>query len=610
MCGIAGFYGYDKIDYSTIKKTLNSLIHRGPDYQNFKHISEKISVYLLHTRLQIIDLNSRSNQPYSYKNLTLIFNGEIYNYLELKSDLIKKGYTFETTSDTEVLIKLFYEYGQDAFSKCEGMWSLAIYDKKKEKLFLSRDRFGEKPLFFYKKEGGIYFSSEIKSIFCLANKKFNLNKSKISHNLYYGYKSTFNNDETFFKNIHSVKKGCCYIINLDLSLKIYKYWIPKVKRNENISLNDAKNYALNLIENSLKIRTRADVPIAFSLSGGIDSSFLACLAQKKLNLSVNTFSIIDRDPRYNEKIYIDSTIKHLKNNHKYIYLKKENNFLRNLELLISNYCCPIPTISQYIQRKIVEQVSKEKYKIIISGIGSDELFTGYYQHYLLYFSELGKKKFNLKINNWKKNILPFINNDILKNERAYLGKTISECDIYDFDSQYNKKLKINLKNKIFINKYFENILKNRMANELFHEVVPPILHLDDLNSMSFSVENRSPFLDSKLYEFLYSLPNKFLIGSGYQKILLRLLSKNIITDLVRLNREKKGFNASLENIYDFKNILNKKKLFEIIEYLSEYIDVDFIKNEIKNLNIKNIDNRLSKKIFTLLNIGIFIKKFS
>ena len=148
MCGIAGFYGYDKIDYSTIKKTLNSLIHRGPDYQNFKHIMEKISVYLLHTRLQIIDLNSRSNQPYSYKNLTLIFNGEIYNYLELKNDLIKKGYTFETTSDTEVLIKLFYEYGQDAFSKCEGMWSLAIYDKKKEKLFLSRDRFGEKPLFF------------------------------------------------------------------------------------------------------------------------------------------------------------------------------------------------------------------------------------------------------------------------------------------------------------------------------------------------------------------------------------------------------------------------------------------------------------------------------
>jgi asparagine synthase (glutamine-hydrolysing) len=611
MCGIAGFYGLGRINPNIIQKTLKSMKHRGPDSEDHKYISSKINnTYLLHTRLRIIDLHHRSNQPFTYKNLTIVFNGEIYNYLELKNDLKKQGYKFKTNSDTEVLLKLYYAYGYKAFEKCEGMWALAIYDSRKENLIISRDRFGEKPLFFYRKRGGIYFSSEVKSLFCLSNKKFHLNDNKIRQNLYYGYKSINNDNQTFFKDIVSVQKGCYYVINSDLSLNINKFWKPEIKKNKDINFLEAKNHTLELLKKSLKMRLRTDVPLAFSLSGGIDSSLLVSLTKKKLNLNPNTFSIIDSGSKYNEKKLIDKTVNELNNNHQYIYLKKENNFLKNLDAMISNYSCPIPTISQYIQNKIIKKISKNNYKVIISGVGSDEIFTGYYHHFPLYFSELKKSSLKHNIENWKENILPFINNKNYTNAKAYLDQMMPKNHIFDFDAKYNSKLKVKLDQSLVLKKFSKNKLKDRMLNELFHEIVPPILHLDDLNSMASSVENRSPFLDSKLFEFVYSLPNKFLIGNGYQKILLRALSKNIINNDVRLNREKKGFNASLSNVFDIRDDFNLKKFFNIVEYLSEFIDIKFLKDEIKNIGNKNMDNRTNKIIYTLLNMGIFVKRFS
>ena len=303
MCGIAGFIGNNKISNETINKSLLLMKKRGPDDQSCCHlkINSSSNVYLLHTRLSIIDLKNRSNQPFKKKHITLIFNGEIYNYKEIRKNLEKLGYKFYTECDTEVLATAYLQYGEKCVDYFEGMWAFAIWDDKLKKLFLSRDRFGEKPLFFYRNQNGIYFGSEIKFIKSLSQDNFRINKDKISTYLLYGYKSVFKDNTTYFKNILFLESGHNFIINSNLNKKKYKYWHPVIKQNKKLSYNEACEGVNFYLKESLKIRLRSDVPIAFCLSGGVDSSLLASLAVKEFNVKVNTFSIIDKDVRYNEK---------------------------------------------------------------------------------------------------------------------------------------------------------------------------------------------------------------------------------------------------------------------------------------------------------------------
>ncbi len=606
MCGIAGYVGPKLIDDQSIKNTLQLMRKRGPNNSGF--FSEKINntnKVLLHSRLSIIDLKDQSHQPFKDDNFIIVFNGEIYNYIELKIELQNKGHKFRTSSDTEVLLKSYIEYGEDCIKKFIGMWSLAILDKTKNIVFLSRDTFGEKPLYYYHKNNEFIFGSEIKFIKSLKSINNNINRDKIAKFLNFGYKSVHQDNETFFDDIKSLEAGCSVTINSDLTLYIKKNYVPKFLPNKEISYEEIVNNTKNLIKKSLELRLRSDVPVAFCLSGGIDSAFLASLAVKEFNKKINTFSIVDSDERYNESTNINKIVNDLQCENFQIPLKKDENFLERLESLIVQHDSPILTISYYIHSFLSEQISKSGFKVAISGTGADEIFTGYYDHYLSYFASVSNPEIKQKeIKNWKEFVSPHIRNDLLKNINLYIDNPKNRDLAFGLDGNLKNVIKeplISMPNeKIFIK---DDILRNKMLNELFYQVVPVILHHDDLNSMNFSIENRSPYLDQNLVDFSLNIPTKYLIKNGFQKNILRDSAKGILLDDIRLSRKKYGFNASLLTLIDMITI--KDFLINDTGYLSELVDFNKLFNYLdKNNNTEGIN----KFLFNLINIKIFLDK--
>jgi asparagine synthase (glutamine-hydrolysing) len=603
MCGIAGFIGSEKISNSVINKSLFLMKNRGPDNQSYCNlkINNSSNIYLLHSRLSIIDLKNRSNQPFKKKHITLIFNGEIYNYREIRKNLEELGYKFYTESDTEVLASAYLHYGEKCVDYFEGMWVFAIWDDKIKKLFLSRDRFGEKPLFFYINQKGVYFGSEIKFVKSLCLDSFKINTAKININLLHGYKSIFQDSSTYFKNIFFLESGHNFIIDSNLNKKKYKYWKPIVKQNKKLSYNEVCEGINFYLKKSLKIRLRSDVPVAFCLSGGVDSSLLASIAVKEFNTKVSTYSIIDKDERYNEKNNILATVKDLKCKSNLVYLNHDKTFF-NLKKLVQYHECPISTASYLVHSYLSKKISKNNYKVAISGTGADELFTGYYHHYLLYLKAIKhNKNFNKKFSDWKKFVLPLVRNPNLK-DLSLRNKNNNYEDI-NIIKKFVKKITRKNKEKKFKN---TDILRNKMLNELFYEVIPVILHHDDLNSMYYSIENRSPYLDKNLFEFANSIPTNFLINQGYQKNVLRDSFKNTLNDQVRLDRHKKGFNASINTIIDFKDPIINSYLFDKNSEINDFVNMKEIKKEIYTNN----SNQFSKFIFSVFNTKIFIDAFN
>ena len=219
MCGVAGYIGKKIINDRVINNTLNIMKNRGPDHQNnFSCAYKETNIYLLHSRLSIIDLDARSNQPYTFNGNTLVFNGEIYNYIELREQLKAQGQTFETDSDTEVVVKAYVEYGMDCVQYFNGMWSFVIWDDRQKKIFLSRDRFAEKPLYYFEDSDGFYFSSEIKAIQSLLQTKLEINYDHLKRYLVYGYKFLNKTSEEYFHGIHKIEFASNATLDCDLNL--------------------------------------------------------------------------------------------------------------------------------------------------------------------------------------------------------------------------------------------------------------------------------------------------------------------------------------------------------------------------------------------------------
>lgn len=312
MCGISGYFGKTKINLNK-KDIINSLKHRGPDNQSIFEKYDKNNIFLAFSRLSIIDLNTRSDQPFIYKNLIICFNGEIYNFKEIRASLKKKGINFSTTSDTEVLIKFIYYEGIENIHRLEGMWAFVLYDRSKDKLILCKDRFGEKPLFFIKKSKNIYFASEISQIKKLVPFNLNLNQDYLKTYLFTNYRNLNKSNNTIYKNLHKVEKG--YYIEINKSLNIVKKKYFKFKKK--IKIQSYKNIKNNikkiLISNSIKT-LNSDVPVAFCLSGGVDSSSLAAIAKKKLKKNIHCFTLDPGEKSYDEKKAVNNSVKRLKLN--------------------------------------------------------------------------------------------------------------------------------------------------------------------------------------------------------------------------------------------------------------------------------------------------------
>ena len=608
MCGIAGYIGNKRIEVSAIKKTLALMKNRGPDASNYKRlVFENFQVLLLHTRLSIIDLKERSNQPFIHKNNVLVFNGEIYNFIELRKLLTQKGYKFLTSSDTEVLIKLIDRYGEKAFNMLEGMWAIAIFNKKTKELVLSRDRFGEKPLYISKDNNGIFFASETKFIESLSSEVKSPNYNKCLDYLSFGYNSVFLDQNTFKSNIYSLKPSTVNKINFKLQIRSFKFWSINKKQILKPNTKFVTEKITELVCDSLKIRMRSDVKNIFCLSGGIDSGSLVSIAKKRFNINVDTFSIIDqKSPKYNELHLINHTLKDTNVKKNFMYTENIS-FFKTLNKVVKYYNSPVLTVNYLLHAVMLEKISKRGFKVILSGNGADEIFAGYYDHYLYHLADLKKnfsnKEFKLNFAAWKKNTYPILRNENYKNfNKYYKDKNKNLSVIANFGEVFKSKIN----KKIFYkSRKFNSYLKNNMIDQM-PERLSPILYMDDLNSMMSSVENRTPFLDSKLIDFVFSLPSNYFIKDGYSKFLLRNSMKEILNRKILYSRRKYGFNASLNSFKDFSKKNYIENIFDFQNLLSPIINVNKLYKLINEINFEQMTDEENKFLFRVASCSSFL----
>lgn len=555
MCGIIGIINFDKkrVEQKTLRKMNNALIHRGPDDEGFFVDS---NVGLGHRRLSIIDLTEAGHQPMfsQDKSLVIVYNGEIYNYLELKEELVDKGHKFTTKTDTEVILASYKEWGTDCQKKFNGMWAFALYDKNKNLIFISRDRLGVKPLYYYADKEKFIIASEIKGILANPQVKASANDKIIWDYLVTKYVN--HTTETFFQGIKELRGGH-YLMIRDGKLRIQKYWDLK---NEilNGKQDDNIERFKDLFEDSVKLRLRSDVPIGTCLSGGLDSSAIVCQVNnilktekvKQVGDLQKTFSAVygANYKECDEKKYIDIVTQKTKVKPYFIYPSAKK-IKTEIKKLIWHQDEPFVTTSIYAQWNVFRLAKEKKVKVMLDGQGADELLAGYTGYFGLYFQELLK---SFKIGSLISEVIYFSKKhppaflslwDIFKNglQAGWLGGTLTNLfhkvnPVYNiFDKEFLKS-KETPKRFSFSTDSFQNALYNSLMMNL-----SSLLRYEDRNSMTFSIESRVPFLDYRLVELIFSLPANYKIRQGETKWVMRKAFEELLPAKIRNRQDKIGF---------------------------------------------------------------------
>lgn len=610
MCGIAGYVGSSELPDSSLDVCIDRMKRRGPNGHGVvkRKMDNGKTVYLLHSRLSIIDLDTRSSQPFSSGNKDLVFNGEIYNYLELGIRLKRRGIEFKTTSDTEVLFELLRADGLDGLKECEGMWAFAYYDGNNEDLYLSRDRFGEKPLYFYQEKDGLYFGSEPKFIFALLGRTLPVDINQVKRFLVNGYKSLYKQASTFFEGLQEVRPGTVMRIDKE-GIHSQRYWDFCADRADNeMTYEDATHAVKEALYKSVELRLRSDVPIAFCLSGGIDSNALISIAARELGQSVHGFTIMNTDSRYEEREMVDIAVRELGLEHTAIAIDRKD-FISNLRELVRYHDAPVYTISYFAQWQLMKEVRASGYSVCVSGTGADEIFSGYYDHHNAYLYEmkiLGDNFYRDALNNWEDFVKPIVRNPFLKDADYFVNSPGSRDHIYLDSSEFKRMMKEEFSESFEEANFSRSLLRNRMLNELFAESVPVILHEDDLNSMYYSIENRSPFLDSKLFELSLTIPTAHLVKNGRAKALVRDAVHDIAPKEVIYNPRKVGFNIPILDYFDMQLPENRSVL------MRESPIYDFIdRSSVEKVATKGkLENSFSKFLFSFLSTMLFLEEYS
>jgi len=353
---------------------------------------------------------------------------------------------------------------------------------------------------------------------------------------------------------------------------------------------------------SVEIRLRSDVPLAFCLSGGLDSAALVSIAVKKFNCRATAFSVLDRDPRYDESENMRATVEDLRIPWHTIALNT-NGTLDRLRDLVAYHDAPVATMTYLVHSMISEEVHRGGFKLAFSGTSADELFTGYYDHYLLHLAEMSRIGTDREWRAaWETHVLPTVRNPCFRNPDLYVQNPWARDHIYDHQQLLRTALKDPWQEAFQEDDYVQPLLRNRMLNELFTENTPVALHEDDLNSMRFSVENRSPYLDTQLFRVAYAIPPRELIRDGHAKSILRDAVEGILNDQVRLDRKKKGFNASLNSLFPMNDPGLRSFLKNPESPLAELVDWKIIDPW---LDEDPAPNHLGKFLFSLINLRLF-----
>ncbi len=519
MCGIAGILKYNggKVEKSKLKKMTDSIIHRGPDGEGH-WVSMSGQIGFGHRRLSIIDLSNDGAQPMTLKErFTITFNGEIYNYIELKNHLIGLGYSFTTKSDTEVLLVLFQHYGEKCLDHIDGMFAFAIWDEKTNELFCARDRLGEKPFFYYEDRDVFVFASEIKAI------KEVISKIQVDKKILQNYIDTGDiksNSYSFFEDI-KVLPPASFLKVKDSTPKIEKYWEIILKSDlEEISEAKAISEFRKLFESSIERRMRMDVEFGTSLSGGLDSSSIASTICSKTNKALKTFSARFNGP-LDEGKWMEEVINKFKLQNEKVYPQFDK-MIDSLSKLTYHQEYPIAGSSMFAQWSIMQLVKKAGVTVLIDGQGADEFLCGYKEFKYFAIWDLfytGKWKQFLKERK-------LFNQYFGTNEKIGWGFIL-----YPLLNQFGKLPKewrygTNLKER----------LKYAVEKDLSN-----LLMSADRNSMAHSIEVRLPFTNKELIEYSINLPNEFLYQNGETKSILRKSMKGILPDAILHRKDKIGF---------------------------------------------------------------------
>jgi len=613
LCGISGII--NKTQKKVLKEeivNINDLIsHRGPDDEGFYC---KDNFAFGHRRLSILDLSSDGHQPMHYmEKYTITYNGEVYNYLEIKEELIKDGYSFQSNTDTEIILASYDKWGADCVNKFNGMWAFAIYDKVKEIIFCSRDRFGIKPFYYSQIDSKFIFASEIKQFTVINGWQAILNSNRGFDFLEYGL---FNHtNETLFKNVYQLRGGQNLIYNLKSNkFNITQWYDLKTKiKKSNLSFEDSSQEFKELFSDAIRLRLRSDVNVGSCLSGGLDSSSIVCEVNKQLKSKQGTIqetvSSCFEIKKYDEQEYIDEVTKNTNTKSNKLFPKYDDLF-KELENIIWHQDEPFGSTSIFAQWSVFKEARKNNLTVMLDGQGADEYLAGYHGFYSVYFIGLFKSlKFihlfkelkaykNIHQYSWSKITKEILGRmlsgnlkDIIKQKYLNKGKL--------FNTQYKYKYKKHIDSFSSIQEY--------SIEQLVNINLPMLLHYEDRDSMAFSIEARVPFLDYRIVEFVLSQPDVYKIKDGETKAILRKSMENVLPKKILNRQDKMGF-VTPEEVW----IKENKELF--LTKIQEYVKLSqgLINEEASEYfnKVVNGENKFDFTIWRIIVFGEWMKKFN
>ena len=573
MCGIVGWKSRKEIDKNKVVKMADAIAHRGPDGEGF-YFSNDNTLALAHKRLSIID-PEHGHQPMQSegKEVTITFNGAIYNFLELRRELISLGSPIKTYSDTEVLLYSYLEWGEKCLERLNGMFAFVIHDKRKNILFGARDRLGEKPLYYFHNSENFIFASEIKAILASGEIKASLNQESLHEYLTFQY---YLDNNTLFENIWKLKPGHFFILNeKTMELNIKEYWdVNYTTTNEVYEEDYYVDKLRTLIDDSISLRLRADVALGSHLSGGIDSSAVASLNAIRLgeNIQLETFTgKFAEGLDYDETRFAKEVSKKINSNYNEILIK-DTDFLDSIEDIIYYMDEPQAGPGVFSQYQVAKY-AKQKVKVVLGGQGGDEIFLGYTRYLIAYYEKMLKRNISesgeyyqnilnsmtpnlFQMNGYQPMIQDFFAQGLFDvDEKRYFRLTnrfasneaIFTKDFLQHDYGVFEKF-----NKIF-SKYNTSIL-NKMSYYDLKTFLPSLLHVEDRTSMAHGLESRVPLLDHRIIEFVATIPAHIKFKNGITKYLPKKIFKNIVPDSILERKDKKGF-PTPTNLW-FKTTLN------------------------------------------------------
>ena len=615
MCGISCIISHKQLQSGTLESFTDMVKHRGPDgcgvakytvTDTIERQPDHTDTYFIglgHRRLSILDLSEAGAQPMTSSDGSCVisYNGEVYNYIELRKELEEKGIKFKSHCDTEVVLAAYQIWGTECFRRFNGMWSMIILDRVKKEIIISRDRLGIKPLYYYRENGTLAFASEIKQFTTLPDFKKRANKDACIAYLINGYEIP---PATFWKGVYTFPSANFAKIDLKqnaLEITPRKYWDPTDIAVTVPAPFDAIEELSSLFSDSVRLRLRSDVPVGGCLSGGLDSSSIFMDMNKhEPGIEIAAFSACFDDKFSDEQEFMAEVIKNTNSKHIKVFPGNAD-FTEEFDNLLNQHDEPIGSASIYAQYRIMKEAGKKRVPVLLDGQGGDELFSGYWQTYFLLMDGCRRKGFySSLIRDLLNAFLPGGNEELIYESMAGIREFRKRSNL-KFEYEIKKDISADFVNSsAFYNKIRGMNPEEYRIYELMNLRLPRLLKWEDRNSMAFSIESRIPFLDVNLIEYVLSIPPTMNMKKGWTKYLFRKAMSKKLPKKICWRKDKKGFETPQEkwmkngSFHDYLLLWAKENNHPV----SDYINTSFKKIH-ESISSKKFDSTSMFRLFCL-----------